>query len=118
MAVFYDAEMSYSKDLRERVLRFLQDGGSKVEAARLYQIGERTVYRWAVQGLDIGKPGPRGATKLDSAGVRAAVAAEPDVQQKELAARFKVTPSGMHYAFKRLRISRKKNAGVPGKKLG
>ena len=32
-------------DLRERVVKFLQAGGSKVEAARRFAVGRRTVYR-------------------------------------------------------------------------
>ena len=32
-------------DLRERVIKFLQAGGSKVEAARRFELGRRTVYR-------------------------------------------------------------------------
>lgn len=110
--------MSYSKDLRERVLAFVKSGGSKVEAARVYEVSERTVYNWEAKGMEIGKPGPRAATKLESDKVRATVEAEPDAQQKELATRFGVNPSSMHYAFKRLGISRKKNDGVPGKKFG
>ena len=110
--------MSYSKDLRARVLNFINSGGSKVAAARTYAVSERTVHNWAVKGMEIGKPGPRGGTKLESDKVRAAIEAEPDIQQKELALRFKVNPSSLCYAFKRLGISRKKNHGISGKKFG
>jgi transposase len=36
---------AYALDLRERVVKFLQAGGSKVEAARRFDLGRRTVYR-------------------------------------------------------------------------
>jgi len=37
---------AYALDLRERVVKFLQGGGSKVEAARRFDLGRRTVYRY------------------------------------------------------------------------
>jgi transposase len=110
--------MSYSMDLRSRVIGFLESGGSKVEAARIYSVSERTVYRWQKEGLQIGKPGPKGPTKLDNDKLRAAVAACPDAQQKELAETLNVDPSSINRAFKRLGITRKKNHGVRGKMLG
>ena len=37
---------AYALDLRERVVKFLQAGGSKAEAARRFDLGRRTVYRY------------------------------------------------------------------------
>jgi transposase len=33
-------------DLRERAVKFINDGGSKVEAARRFDLGRQTVYRY------------------------------------------------------------------------
>lgn len=65
--------MAYSQDLRIRVLAFIEDGGSKAEAARRYRVGLRTVHTWAGLGADYvrGKPGPRGSYKLDRDKLRA-----------------------------------------------
>jgi transposase len=38
--------MRCSLDLRRRVVAFVQQGGSKAEAARRFQVGEASVYRW------------------------------------------------------------------------
>jgi putative transposase len=38
--------MSYSIDLRERVLAFIEEGGSKIEASRLFKVSCRTVFMW------------------------------------------------------------------------
>ncbi|MCA6369642.1 MAG: helix-turn-helix domain-containing protein, partial [Cytophagales bacterium] len=33
-------------DLRERVVKYVREGGSKAEAARRYEVSEATVYTW------------------------------------------------------------------------
>ncbi|MCA2715663.1 MAG: helix-turn-helix domain-containing protein, partial [Microcystis sp. M176S2] len=38
--------MAYSMDLRERVVKYVREGGSKAEAARRYEVSEATVYTW------------------------------------------------------------------------
>ena len=38
--------MSYSKDLRTRVIDYIENGGSILSAARIYKVGRSTVYRW------------------------------------------------------------------------
>jgi transposase-like protein len=103
--------MSYSPDLRQRVVDFVRKGGSKAEAARRFQISRGRVYAW----LDLPpgqlapkKPGPKGAHKLDLQQLDDAIRANPDVLQKELAQQFGVCKSAIHYGLKRLKISRKK----------
>ncbi|MDE5119190.1 MAG: IS630 transposase-related protein, partial [Trichodesmium sp. St19_bin1] len=38
--------MSYSKDLRTRVIDYIENGGSILSAARIYKVGRSTIYRW------------------------------------------------------------------------
>jgi transposase len=38
--------MSYSLDLRRRVMEFVASGGGKSEAARRFSVGSQTVYDW------------------------------------------------------------------------
>lgn len=38
---------AYSIDLRRKVMSFIAGGSSKREAARVFGIGEDTIYRWA-----------------------------------------------------------------------
>lgn len=105
--------MRTSKDLRIRVLRFIEGGGSKAEAARRYEVGEASVYRWVRNGKDWrpAKPGrPVGqGDKLDRDALKAALAAQPDLMLKELAAMFKVSITAVHHACKTLGLVRKKN---------
>jgi len=37
---------AYALDLRERVVKFIQDGGSKAEAARRFDLARSSVYRY------------------------------------------------------------------------
>ena len=38
--------MTYSLDLRARVIEYVEQGGSKTKAATLFQVGRATIYRW------------------------------------------------------------------------
>ena len=58
--------MSYSSDLRKRVLNFIEAGGSKVEAAKRFGVARTTIYQWlnAPDPLAYQRPGPRGLGPL------------------------------------------------------
>ena len=103
--------MSYSIDLRQRVVNFVRQGGSKAEAARRFQVSPGRVYAWLSlppEQLAAKKPGPKGPHKLNLQELDEAIRANPEVLQKELAKQFGVRDSTIHYARKRLKISRKK----------
>jgi transposase len=109
--------MAYSADLRERVLSFIERGGSKAEAARLYEVHLRTVFLWVSAGETYVrvKPGPRGSRKFDREALRAMLERQPDLLLKELAEHFGVTINTISHALIKMGISRKKNAAVrPG----
>ena len=55
--------MSYSSDLRKRVLDFVIAGGSKAEASRTYDVSRTCIYNWldAKDPLSRQKPGPPGS---------------------------------------------------------
>ncbi len=50
---------AYSQDLRERIVRAVQGGMSRAEAARRFMVNERTVRRYVrhYQGEDAAAPG-------------------------------------------------------------
>ena len=102
--------MSYSIDLRKRVLDFLSEGGSKAEASRMYKVSRMCIYKWlaAENPLRREKPGPRGPHRLDYAALKQHVADFPDHTQQERAAHFGVSKSCIHYALGKLNITRKK----------
>ena len=104
--------MRYSSDLRKRVLDFIQNGGSKAEAARRFQVSRTCIYQWlaAPNPLTYQKPGPRKPHRLDPDELATHVKALPDATQKELAAHFGVSQQGVWYGLKKIGCSRKKNA--------
>ncbi|MCS7225552.1 MAG: transposase, partial [Gloeomargarita sp. SKYB31] len=38
--------MCYSLDLREKVMAFIENGHSITQAAKVFNIGRATIYRW------------------------------------------------------------------------
>jgi len=100
--------MTYSLDLRETVLSYINNGGSKVEAARLFNISRNTLYRWL--GMDDLLPKVHGSRnrKIDKAALRKHVEEYPDLYLHERAEVFKVSLSAVHYALKKMGIVKKR----------
>lgn len=109
--------MSYSAELKERVLEYVRQGGKKSEAIRLFCVGRNTIFRWLRQPPDYqpGKPGPKGSYKFDQEALRRGVEAHPDRLQREWAAIFGVGKNAISLAFKRMGIVRKKRRVGIGK---
>lgn len=84
--------MAYSKDLRLKVLSFIDRGESEAAVARRLDIGERTVRRFKQQrrltgDLSPRKSGPRRPIKLtpaDDAVLREQVRRKPGITAREL----------------------------------
>lgn len=105
--------MSYSEDLRRRVVDFVHQGGSKAEAARRFNVSRGRVYAWLSLPSDqlaARKPGPTGPRKLDLQQLETLLLEQPDLLQKEMAQKLGVCDSTVHYARKRLKITRKKDS--------
>ena len=110
--------MSYSEDLRRRVVDYVRRGGSKAEAARRFDISLWCVKDWVKRGDDLtaGKPGSKGSHKLDWQALQAALEKRDDATLEELAKQFNVSHNAVWYALKRLKIRRKKRPGVTHKR--
>ena len=107
----------YSIDLRERVVAYIEEGGSKVTAAKLFQVSRRIIYYWLERKRKQGNLKPSKAKKykvkkLDEAKLVESVKTCPDATLAEMAEQFAVRPSTVWYALKRLKITRKKNRSV------
>ena len=78
---------AYAMDLRERVVKFIQGGGSKAEAARRFDLARSSVYRYLVAAQK-GALAPKQSwgtwRKLDPEKLRAHVKEHPDATLKEL----------------------------------
>jgi transposase len=78
---------AYALDLRERVVNFIKSGGSKAEAARRFELGRSTVYRY-LDAVQAGTLAPKTSwghwRKLDPQKLQAQVQQHPDATLKEL----------------------------------
>jgi transposase len=109
--------MTYSEDLRQLVVSFIEEGGSKSEAGRRFQVS-----RWCLcNGLgraDLAPERIRNAQpyKLDPEALKAHVEQFPDAYQHERAQALGVSRHVVLYGLKRLKLTRKKNGALRRKK--
>jgi transposase len=111
--------VAYSLDLRKRVVDFVRTAeGTQQMAANLFKVGITTIKRWLGRGENLAadKTGPKDANKLDRQQLKKLVEAEPDLYLDEYAEKLGSKRSTVHYNLKVLKISRKKNDPVRGKK--
>ena len=99
--------MSYSVDLRERVVSYVRGGGGPTEAARLFQVSRTTLHRWLGARDLRPKPAKERRRKLDKAALAAHVRDFPDALLRERAAHFGVTINAIWVALKKLAITKK-----------
>ena len=108
--------VSYSVDLRKRVVNFVESGGSKSEAARRFEVSRKTVYNWLALDDLTPKPHPEHDRKVDKHLLKRHVQAYPDAMLSERAQLFGVSTSAICYHLKKMKFSRKKNTKASRKK--
>jgi putative transposase len=112
--------MSYSIDLRDKVVSYIQKGGSIVEAAQVFDVGRRTIHRWLKQLKTEGhmkkKRYVRTRFKIDREALQVHIAEHPDAYLKERAKVFNVSHVGIWRALQAMKITRKKKS-VPTKNV-
>lgn len=109
--------MSYSHDIRVRVLSYIRSGGKRRDAARLFRVHRQTVQGWlriekTTGQRQAGKPGPKTGRKVTEGALKEVLSRRPDAKLTELGRTFGVHPSTICYACKRWKITRKKNVGL------
>lgn len=108
--------MSYSNDLRLRVVEYVQSGGLKTEAGRIFGVTRPTIYRWLSSEEKVSAPLVRTRKrKLDKSLLAAHVREHPDALLRERAEHFGVRVNAVWVALRRLDI-RKKNDALCGNK--
>jgi transposase len=105
---------SYSIDLRERVLKYLEKNSNRESASLLFQVGVATIYRWISRKKEKGNVQPLWRPyvykKIDDQKLVEYVEKHPDHFLSEIAKHFNVTPQAIFYALRRLNITRKKSS--------
>ena len=107
-------EMSYSLDLRNKVLKYIEKGGSIRSASKIFIVTRYSIYKWKrlkkLKGSPIDSVPKRSFKKLDPEKLKACVEAHPNEMRKTYAKHFGVDPKAISKAFVRLKITRKKRA--------
>ena len=98
--------MTYSVDLRERVVAYVRQGGHQTEAAKLFDVSCKTISRW-LKAPDLH---PKRVTarrrKLDEAALAVHVRDFPDALLRDRAAHFGVAINAIWVALKKLSITK------------
>ena len=104
--------MRYSEDLRLSVLHYVEQGGRKSEASRIFGVCRYTIYKWIKLKRETGSLSPRPLSrsfrKLDPASLARRVEAYPDATLKDHAGHFGVSFQSISRVLKTLGITRKK----------
>lgn len=104
--------MSYSNDLRKKVIEFIEKGHSVADASKVFGITRPTIYKWLkkmkFEGSLSDKPPKRMWKKIDPKLLIALVKKHPDFTLLEYSKHFKTSVMAICRALKKLKITRKK----------
>src|ERR1035437_7750876 len=104
---------AHALDWRKRVVKFINQGGSKVEAARRFDLGRRTVYRY-LAAARTGTLAPKQSwghwRKLDPQKLQVHVKKHPDATLKELQQVLGVSHHAVWVRLGQLGFTLKKNS--------
>jgi len=105
--------MTYQTSHRKAALSYIEEGGSKAKASRIFKVSRDTIYRWLKLDDIAPKPPPKTRyRKIDKAALRIHVEKYPDLFLRERAAHFGVHISSMGRSLKKLKIAKKKSDDI------
>jgi transposase len=114
--------MSYSEDLRKKVIEYLSNGHSQRSSSRAFSISLSTVNKWHQKHKRTGEltdpPPRRSFRKIDPERLETYLQTHPDAYLKEISEEFGCSESGVRYALKLLNITRKKRQSDTGNRTG
>ena len=101
--------MSYSLDLRERVVGYVKEGGKKTDAAKQFKVSVWCVNDWCKRKNLEPNVSPGRRRKFSWEALREDVRKYPDKLLKERADAFGVHINAIWYACQQMKITDKKN---------
>jgi len=101
--------MSYSIDLRKKVLKFVSSGGTQLEAARHFNINPSTIYIWKKREELAPTPRKTWHNKINKQELIQYVNDNDDKLLREYAEHFGVHINAIWEALRRLKIRKKKH---------
>lgn len=103
--------MVYSIDLRKKAIEYIQKGGNRTDASKIFGVTTRTLSNWIrrEQQQDLA-PRMKGSnpSKIDNEKLKQYVKDHPDSYLREIAKAFHSSVSAVFYACQRLKITLKK----------
>ena len=104
----------YSKDLRESVIKFLKEGSSYKECAKVFALSIATIGRWyrryKQEGHCQARTRPGAQRKINVDVLESYVKENPDIKLRDVASKFGVSTWTIHYWLKKMGFSYKKKA--------
>lgn len=104
--------MSYSKDMRERAIRYRKSGHTLEQTRDAFQIAISTIRGWEMRLAETGTLAPivvkRTHKKIDPEKLKKYVQENPDAYLREMAEEFSCSDTAICKALRRLHITRKK----------
>ena len=103
--------MVYSLDLRQRALNYIANGGSRLEASKIFGVTVPTVANWlSRQKQQDLAPKMKGSkpSKIDNEKLKKYIEDHPDSYLREIAIVFNSTLQAVFYACKRINVTLKK----------
>ena len=110
--------MAYDIKYRRRAIDYWGEGHTKEETAALFKVGTTTLQTWKSQLNEIGTLAPKKRKetwkKIDPEKLKQYNDEHPDAYLKEIAQTFGCSDVAVMKAFRRLKITRKKNHNLQG----
>ena len=112
----------YSLDLRRKVVLYVDSGGSRASASKIFGLCKETIRRWVMRKQDTGdvKPLPHGGgfpSKVDETEFKAYVESNPDKTLHEMAEHFGISHEGVAYNLRKHGYVHKKKAFYTRKEM-
>jgi transposase len=102
----------YSKDLRERVIKFVEAGNSQKSASELFKLNPSTISRWWLRYKREGHYRPRvrigKAPRVSVESLKNYIEAHPNFKTSDMGRYFNMSGAGAFYWLKKLGYSYKK----------
>lgn len=103
--------MTYSLDLRNKALKYIENGGTWNSASQIFGVAVRTLAHWLSRKKQNNlspKARQTGSYKIDEDRLNDFITKNPDAYLREIAAEFKTTIPAIFYACRRSKITLKK----------
>lgn len=114
MVVCKETMRPISKDLRKRVIKYLDRNCNYAAAARKFEISEASARRWYLRYKETGsyaaRPYPGKKPRLTEAEFTKYVNSHPGATLKQIGAYFKMTARSAHYYMKKFKFNYKKKS--------